>query len=133
RGESRLFDVDSSNPIRMGREAALDAQELGLRLAVLRCCVPAPRTLAAGVLGRHRYQKTALPLRLVLQLTAQFEQACVANRTVESRLRANPLSRLCLRAPGGGKHVLYCKVFDKHDGVVLDCCAARREGTLWKP
>src|SRR5205807_6600676 len=103
----------------MGGEATLEALELGLRLAVLRCCVPAPRTLAAGVLGRHRYQKTALPLRLVRQLAAQLERAGVENRTVESRFLANPLSRLCLRPPGGGRHILYCKVIDTHDGVVF--------------
>src|SRR5436853_1228219 len=60
-----------------------------------------------------------LPLRLVRQLAAQFEPACVQNRTVESRLLANPLSRPCLRALGGGRHILYRKVLDKHDGVVF--------------
>jgi hypothetical protein len=81
--------------------------------------VLALRTLAACVLGRHGYEKTAVPLRLVLQPAAQFERAGVENGTVESRLLANLLSRLGLPALGGRRHILYLKVFDKHDGVVF--------------
>src|SRR5467141_762011 len=52
-------------------------------------------------------------------LASRIERAGVQNRTVESRLLANLLSRLCLPALGRRRHILYLQVFDKHHGLVF--------------
>jgi hypothetical protein len=83
----------------VGCEAALDARELLLHLAILCRYLTAHRTPTAGVVRRYGYQQPAPLRQFVLQLTPQFERAGVEHGTIQACLLLDVLAVLLLAAP----------------------------------
>jgi len=123
---SRPEYVDRADQIGVFLETAFDAQEPGLRLAVVRRHMAAGRARPRRVLRRHDDEMPTGPCQLVVQLSAELEPALVEDGFVQTGLGPNILARIlgcACRRPG---HVPHLQVLDTHRRVVL----ADRGGAL---
>ena len=116
---SRPEYVDRADQIGVFLETAFDAQEPGLRLAVVRRHMAAGRARPARVPRRYGDEMAAGPLELVVQLSAELEPALIEDGLVQAGLSPNvlaqPLGCACRRLG----HVPYLQVLDTHHRVVL--------------
>ena len=72
-GVSRPSDIYSCNEVRISLKPALSATKPGLVRPIFRGGVPTRGTGQARILRGNRYEHTAFPRQLVLQLAAELE------------------------------------------------------------
>ena len=92
-GVSRPENIDRADPIGVFLEAAFNAGEPFLCLAVLRRNMVAFRTPPTRVLWRYDDQFSAVPRQLVLQLTAKLEPTLIEDGFVQASLGPNLFAR----------------------------------------
>lgn len=81
---SRPWNIDRADQIGVFLEAAFDAEELRLRLPVVRRDMITARASTARVLRRHGNEPASMPRQLVVQLAAKLGPALIEDGFVQA-------------------------------------------------
>ncbi len=109
--------VDRADHIGAVLVAAFHAKELRLCLPVVCRHMPAARARPAGVGGRYGNEQPAVPVELVVQLTAKLEPALIQNGLVQSRLGGDVSARCFDTACRRLGHIPHPQVLNCHHRV----------------
>ena len=114
-----LKNVACGNHVRIGRVAAFDALEYGLRRAIFPSNMSAARTCLTRVLRRYGVNVASCLKNLPLKHASKHAERDSLQRSVQSALCLHVLSRFFDRSLGALRHILDVQVLNRHPAEPL--------------